>query len=256
MGWSSARPEPRDARHAVDELHTLLMNDGIDGPLVLVGHSNGGLRVLLYTAEHRADVVGLVLVDPTPISTDQEQFAALSPSQQAELLTLSTNQSGMNEEDGQVLVGLIEAARPFGVARLLDESFLANSIYPHLSVELQPAYRAGINRASYSSTLAGEAQQRQTGIDQVRQSGTLGDVPMTVLASTSPANFYSDPVPPGFSGPVADLMWVMLDSSRQAIAHLSVNGRVVPVADTGHYIQFDRPDAVIQAVLDMLVVAR
>jgi len=48
----------------------------------------------------------------------------------------------------------------------------------------------------------------------------------------------------------------MLDSSRQAIAHLSVNGRVVPVADTGHYIQFDRPDAVIQAVLDMLVVAR
>ena len=50
---------------------------------------------------------GLVLLDPTPISTDQEQFAALSPSQQAELLTLSPNQSGTNDEDGHVLVDLI-----------------------------------------------------------------------------------------------------------------------------------------------------
>jgi hypothetical protein len=46
-----------------------------------------------------------VLVDPTPISTDQEQFAALSQSQQAELLTLSTNHSGTNDEDQHVLVG-------------------------------------------------------------------------------------------------------------------------------------------------------
>ena len=51
-------------------------------------------------------------------------------------------------------------------------------------------------------------------------------------------------------------MQVMLDSSRQAIAHLSVNGRVESVADTGHYIQLDRPDAVIQAVQDIMVAAR
>jgi hypothetical protein len=84
MGWSTARPEPRDARLAVNVLHALLTNDGINGPLVLVGPWKGGLRVLLYAADYRADVVGLVLVDPTPISTNQNQLAALSPSQQAE----------------------------------------------------------------------------------------------------------------------------------------------------------------------------
>ena len=81
-------------------------------------------------------------------------------------------------------------------------------------------------------------------------------VVLLVLASSSPAAFYGDPVPPGFSDSAADLMRVMLDSSRQTIAHLSARGRVESVAGTGHYIQFDRPDAVIQAVLDTLVAAR
>jgi hypothetical protein len=34
-----------------------------------------------------------------------------------------------------------------------------------------------------------------------------------------------------------------------------VQGRVESVADAGHYIQFDRPHAVIQAVQAMLVAA-
>jgi pimeloyl-ACP methyl ester carboxylesterase len=191
-------------------------------------------------------------VDPTPISTDEEQFASLSSSQQAELRALSSEQSGNNEAGGQLLAGLIQAAQPFGVSRLLNDSLLAGSIYPHLDLALQPAYRAGMNRASYMSTVAAEAQQRQTSIDQVRQGGPLDDLPILVLASSSPAAFYRDPVPPEFSGTAADLMQVMLDSSRQAIAHLSAKGRVQSVADTGHYIQFDRPDAVIQAVQDTL----
>jgi pimeloyl-ACP methyl ester carboxylesterase len=256
MGWSSPRPAPRDAQHAVDELHALLTNGGIDGPLLLVGHSNGGLRVLLYAAEHRADVVGLVLVDPTPISTSAEQFAVLSPNEQAELLALSEDQPSKNEEGGQPLVGLIQAAQPFGIARLLSDGLLAGSIYPHLSVALQPAYRAGVNRASFMSTIAAEAQQRPASIDQLRQMGTLGDLPMVVLASSSPVAFNDDPVPPELSGRVSDMLHVMLHGSHQAIAQLSATGHVKSVADTGHYIQFDRPDAVIQAIQDMPVAGR
>jgi pimeloyl-ACP methyl ester carboxylesterase len=255
MGWSSPGPEPRDARHAVTELHALLTSGAIDGPLVLVGHSNGGLRVLLYAAEHPADVVGLVLVDPTPISTDQEQFAALSPSQQGELLTLSKDQPSGSQGGGQPLIHLIQAARPLGIARLLSDTILADSGYPHLTAELQAAYRAGVNRASYVSTIAAESQQRQASVDQVRQMGTLGDLPIAVLGSSSAAAFYGDPVQPGLSDRLLDLMQVMLDGSRHAIADLSARGRVEAVAEAGHYIQFDRPDTVIQAIREMLVAA-
>jgi pimeloyl-ACP methyl ester carboxylesterase len=55
----------------------------------------------------------------------------------------------------------IQVARPFGVGRLLSDSRLAGSVYPHFSPELQPAYRAGVNRASYVSTIAAESARRQ-----------------------------------------------------------------------------------------------
>jgi pimeloyl-ACP methyl ester carboxylesterase len=212
--------------------------------------------MLLFAAEQRAHVVGVVLVDPTPISTDAEMFASLSAAEQAELLSLSSTQQSQPREGSQPLIGLIQAAQQFGVARLFSDTLLSGSIYPHLRQDVQPAYRAGINRGSYLSTLAAEAQQRQASIDQVRSMSALGDVPLVVLASSHEAAFFLDPVPTELSGRVSDLMHVMLDTSRQAIAHLSSRGRVETVARSGHYIQFDRPDAVLEAVDAVMVASR
>ena len=39
---------------------------------------------------------------------------------------------------------------------------------------------------------------------------------------------------------------------QQELADLSTNGTLVVVEDTGHYIQFDQPDAVIDAVRKMV----
>lgn len=65
LGKSEAGPAPRTMRQEVFELHALLDAANEKPPYVLVGHSIGGLLVRLYTAAHPADVVGLVLVDPT-----------------------------------------------------------------------------------------------------------------------------------------------------------------------------------------------
>jgi pimeloyl-ACP methyl ester carboxylesterase len=64
FGDSEVGPDPRDARQLSTELHTALENAGIAFPVVLVGHSAGGLfsRVFAYT--YPDDVAGLVLVDP------------------------------------------------------------------------------------------------------------------------------------------------------------------------------------------------
>ena len=50
-------------------------------------------------------------------------------------------------------------------------------------------------------------------------------------------------------------MHVMLDTSLQAIPHLSAKARVDSVAGADHYIQFDCPHAVIQGVQHMLATA-
>jgi len=51
------------AQSATDSLYMLLSEAGVAGPLVLVGHSYGGLIAQLYAAQHPGNIVGVVLVD-------------------------------------------------------------------------------------------------------------------------------------------------------------------------------------------------
>lgn len=62
-GWSEPRPGPRDADHIVDELHDLLNQAGVERPLVLVGHSAGGLYGREYARRFPTEVAGVALLD-------------------------------------------------------------------------------------------------------------------------------------------------------------------------------------------------
>ena len=60
---SDPAPTPRTGADRVRDLHRLLRAAGVRGPIVLAGHSNGGLFSLLYASRHPHDVAGLVLID-------------------------------------------------------------------------------------------------------------------------------------------------------------------------------------------------
>jgi pimeloyl-ACP methyl ester carboxylesterase len=62
-GYSDPGPSPRTARRIASELAELVGRSGIDGPLVLVGASSGGLNVRVFASDHTDRVAGLVLVD-------------------------------------------------------------------------------------------------------------------------------------------------------------------------------------------------
>ena len=62
-GNSSAARDGRTAAEIAADLHGLLDGLGVTGPLVLVGHSMGGVYVRAYAARHLDRVAGMVLVD-------------------------------------------------------------------------------------------------------------------------------------------------------------------------------------------------
>ena len=62
-GWSDESPHPLDGRQTATALHTLLSHAGVKGPIVLAGHSAGGLYVMNYAALYPKDVAGVVLLD-------------------------------------------------------------------------------------------------------------------------------------------------------------------------------------------------
>lgn len=63
LGHSDSGPSPRDGRALNDDLEALLDALGETGPIVLCGHSMGGLMVRLFALERTRPLAGLVLVD-------------------------------------------------------------------------------------------------------------------------------------------------------------------------------------------------
>jgi pimeloyl-ACP methyl ester carboxylesterase len=66
LGWSDFGPEPHDPKQDSLQLHSALASAGIQGPLLLVGHSFGGLYARHYAAKYPQDVAGMVLIEATP----------------------------------------------------------------------------------------------------------------------------------------------------------------------------------------------
>jgi pimeloyl-ACP methyl ester carboxylesterase len=73
LGWSEPGPTPRTLQQEVFELHALLEKANVPGPLVLAGHSLGGLVARLYVDRYSAAVMGVVLVDA--LHEDSVQFS-------------------------------------------------------------------------------------------------------------------------------------------------------------------------------------
>jgi pimeloyl-ACP methyl ester carboxylesterase len=90
-GWSDPGPEWDTVTQVESDLHAALNKAGVHAPLVLVGHSMGGLFARWYQHEHRDDVVGMVLIEsyettapvngkPVPLYTlTKEQLQANLP---------------------------------------------------------------------------------------------------------------------------------------------------------------------------------
>jgi len=74
--------------------------------------------------------------------------------------------------------------------------------------------------------------------DEIRDAGTFGAYPVRVLTATD------HPV-----SPAREMLW---KSMLGELAAEASNGEQVIVAGSGHYIQLDRPDVVVQAILEML----
>jgi len=78
FGWSEAQPAPRDADHIAAELHELLLQAKVNGPIVLMGHSIAGLYIRDYATRYPAEVAGIVFIDSsTPLQDENPAFKAI-----------------------------------------------------------------------------------------------------------------------------------------------------------------------------------
>jgi pimeloyl-ACP methyl ester carboxylesterase len=214
LGYSDASPHPRISKDIAEELHTLLHNAEISPPYVLVGHSMGGFDVRLFASVYRSEVTGMVLVD----SSHPEQQKRFPPA--------------LNDLDATWLreQEFLELAMPFGLPRILG--FCGDDA---------EARAAECNFHGVHESVA-ELKAIAKSAAQTGSSGPLGDMPLAVL-SHDPDKPQPD-LPEDLVKPANDA-WSQM---QKELVQLSSRGSQVIAKNSGHYIQLDRPDVVVEAV--------
>jgi pimeloyl-ACP methyl ester carboxylesterase len=210
---------------------------------VLVGHSYGGLVMRTYASRHRSEIAGLVLIEPAI----PEQWSKPTDQQRA-LIARGVRLCGYGAAaarrglaglvSGLVRVGALRAARVLvrgvsrGGLRREDEGILA-PVW-----KLPPEVR-GVLREMWTQPKFFEALGSQ--ID------TIGESAAAVI-SAGPADYSALPL-------------TVVSSARSgeerlradaALARQSTRGRHILAAESGHWIPLDAPQAVVNAITEMV----
>jgi pimeloyl-ACP methyl ester carboxylesterase len=228
--WSDPNDGPQNAKIIAEDLHATLEKAGEKPPFVLVGHSLGGPYIMTYTKYFGADVAGLVFVDAS--HPDQVQrFKAVT----------SYTPSSM--------IMLIKAGVAFAWAGAVRVAPLAKKGVPH-----QPP-QAVLAMAAYAPTSLGPMLKEIESADQtLAEAGTfrqLGNRPVYVLTSMMPLPkeaLASLKLTPEQGVRYKEILKEMHDEE----ASWSSRSLHQLVPDAGHYIQFDRPDIVVDAVISVV----
>jgi len=242
-GFSEPASSPRTSDTIARELHRLLHAADLPAPYLLVGHSFGGLNVLAFTDLYRREVAGLVLVDGTAAGIAIP--AALKPLMDAQLATMRTCATSAHE-------GKLARSSPSFTAcfnALWGISSQPNDgVTPLLVAAVEEQARTA---APYDAVISEMQNLTRSQHEVQAQERSLGDLPLVVLTASTHGE---EAMPPALRASLQafEPVW---RRAHMRIAALSTRGHYELVR-SGHYIQFDRPDVVIDAIEDVLAEIR
>jgi len=233
-GRSTGPAGPRDTRTEAADIAQMLKAARLPGPYVLVGHSLASFNVRLFAYQHPRDVAGMVLVDPSA----DNQMAVVA----------ATAPSTMKLQEAQN--AHLKACGAPDAAPALLKSCAGPSPF-----DLPPELAGkgiGVPPPGYFAAVVAELEAF-TAVDSretVAAKRKLGAIPLVVLTASDTTKA------PGMPQAEIDASARAWGHLHDEIAALSSRGVNRLVEGSGHYIQNQKPQVVIDAVAEVVAAAR
>jgi pimeloyl-ACP methyl ester carboxylesterase len=247
LGFSDAATRPSDLGNMADDLRRLIKAAAMPVPLVYVGHSLAGAIGLMYVATYPDDIAGAVLVEPAFAGDLDAMQAELPPdrrnaiadafkrmlagkraclalAREGELSVPATDEAGACVDTGW------DPDAPDAVLRRAEARQLT----------LPRVWEAQISELANFTPDGGQRDLDSRELEAVKPS--FGDKPLAVL--TRGVEEGGPGVPPAYL-PKVEAAW---RAGHDRIAALSSRGANTIVPGALHYVQIDRPQAVIDAI--------
>ncbi|MGC0420594.1 alpha/beta fold hydrolase [Embleya sp. AB8] len=225
LGFSQPDPRPPTLAREADRIAGLADALALPGPYVLLAHSLGAFHVEGFARMYPERTAGLVLVDPS-----NEEKPRPRPARRARVRAARIGGGAMR------VSGLAHAIGP--AAR---RSILFTQSRRHRDIADTRWVRGAYGSGRFFATALTE---NTTYFDvaaelvELRRDAPLPDVPLRVLAAAG-----------GYESLAARARWVR---ALRTLANLSPQGRCEVLDDSAHYVMLDRPDAVSDAVREVL----
>ncbi|MCX6133893.1 MAG: alpha/beta hydrolase [Ignavibacteriales bacterium] len=243
-GWSAPSDEPRFSESVAAELKQLVDALEITGPVVLVGHSIGGLYVNHFARLYPELVGGIVLIDP--VSSDNGRF-------RSELEPSVFHNSGIDKKGG---IRILEWFSGFGFTRLMKKRVIR--MYEGLEHKAVPAEAQAIlwrhmllphtpktAMAEYLLTERKDLRRELGG-----QEG-FPRVPLRVIAHSSEKMIDHISRIGGLTVDQARSVETIWQDLIRAHTGLVPSSSLVVAERSSHNVHLDEPDLVVKTILDV-----
>ena len=245
--WSDPGPQPLTLRQEAYELELALKLSGEKGPYILVGHSIGGLVVRTFAEGYPDETSGVVLVDaPSPDGT-MGYYGRLVRVRDLAKRTIPPIQT-------------MKTSPPIPISDTEREQALkykSHKIHPpfdRLPAEIQKLQL-------WAQMLPPRVEQSEKDdytpeewqfLYELQQFGhPLGDKPLITMIGMKEAE--------DRPAPMSVEQWHTLHQEKveqkRAFIALSTNSKAVEVQDAGHSIHLEDPDAVVNAIHEVMTAA-
>ena len=227
MGWSDPISRISLAPDISDRLKRLLDRAGENGPHILVGMSAGGVFVRQYYKQYPDNVVGMVLVD-------------------------SSHEQQENRVPGfdRGLDYLLQACRilqPIGWVRLSGE--MDQMAPTGMSDEWVSAWAANQNRSYACNSFHYAIESFVREVADPLPPISLGKLPLLVISQGNDPK--GDPTG-DYTDEMAKEQRRIWDELQIELMQLSSDATRVIAKQSGHVIQFDQPELVIESILHLI----